>query len=109
MPYSRFAGIARSGCFVRTNYDTARPFAMRLSFAVPARHERCASQDAGLAFRGCSDIPLSGEIAMPDGAATIAQSPEDLRAKINEQITEGKPAFFKLEAQLPAQGRTDTP
>jgi mannose-6-phosphate isomerase-like protein (cupin superfamily) len=50
------------------------------------------------------------EIAMPpDGTATIAQSPEDLRAKLNTQVVEGKPAFFKLEAQLPKQGRTDTP
>src|SRR5215212_3622738 len=57
----------------------------------------------------CSIALLYGEIAMPDGAATIAQSPEDLRAKVNEQIAEGKPAFFRLEAQLPAQGRTDTP
>ncbi len=45
----------------------------------------------------------------PDGTATIAQSPEDLRAKVSEQIAEGKPTFFKLEAQLPRQGRTDTP
>ena len=45
----------------------------------------------------------------PDGTATIAQSPEDLRAKVNAQVIEGKPAFFKLEAQLPKQGRTDTP
>src|SRR5919112_810816 len=45
----------------------------------------------------------------PDGTATLAQSPEDLRAKVKEQIVEGKPAFFKLEAQLPTQGRTDTP
>ena len=42
----------------------------------------------------------------PDGTATIAQSPEDLRAKVNAQVIEGKPAFFKLEAQLPKQGRT---
>jgi mannose-6-phosphate isomerase-like protein (cupin superfamily) len=44
----------------------------------------------------------------PDGTGTIAQSPEDLRAKIKAQVVEGKPAFFKLEAQLPQQGRTDT-
>ena len=46
---------------------------------------------------------------MPDGTATIAQSPEDLRARVKEQTVAGKPAFFKLEAQLPQQGRTDTP
>jgi hypothetical protein len=45
----------------------------------------------------------------PDGTATIAQSPEDLRAKVNIQIVEGTPTFFKLQAQLPKQGRTDTP
>src|SRR5438045_5826782 len=45
----------------------------------------------------------------PDGTANIAQSPEDLRSKLKAQIVEAKPAFFKLEAQLPQQGRTDTP
>src|SRR5947209_12988547 len=45
----------------------------------------------------------------PDGTVNIAQSPEDLRAKVNAQVVEGKPAFFRLEAQLPKQGRTDTP
>ena len=45
----------------------------------------------------------------PDGTATIAQSPEDLRAKVTAQVVEGKPTFFRLEAQLPEQGRTDTP
>src|SRR6266436_4747248 len=45
----------------------------------------------------------------PDGTANIAQSPEDLRAKVMSQLSDGKPTFFKLEAQLPRQGRTDTP
>ena len=45
----------------------------------------------------------------PDGTATIAQGPEDLHASVKAQIVEGKPTFFKLEAQLPKQGRTDTP
>jgi mannose-6-phosphate isomerase-like protein (cupin superfamily) len=45
----------------------------------------------------------------PDGTANIARGPEDLRHKIKAQIVEAKPAFFKLEAQLPRQGRTDTP
>src|SRR5215831_12283183 len=50
------------------------------------------------------------EIAMPpDGTPDIARSPEELRAKVTAQLTEGKPTFFKLEAQLPQQGRTDTP
>jgi hypothetical protein len=42
----------------------------------------------------------------PDGTATIAQSPEDLRASVTAQIVEGKPTFFKLEAQLPKRGRS---
>jgi mannose-6-phosphate isomerase-like protein (cupin superfamily) len=45
----------------------------------------------------------------PDGPATIAQSPEDLRASVKAHIVEGKPTFFKLEAQVPKQGRADTP
>ena len=45
----------------------------------------------------------------PDGTANIAQGLEDLRVKAKAQIVEGKPTFFKLEAQLPQQGRTDTP
>ena len=45
----------------------------------------------------------------PDGTVNIAQSPEDLRAKVNAQVVEGKPTFFRLEAQLPQQGRTDAP
>jgi mannose-6-phosphate isomerase-like protein (cupin superfamily) len=50
------------------------------------------------------------EIAMPpEGTATIAKSPEDLRTKVRSQVVEAKPSFFRLEAQLPKQGRTDTP
>jgi len=45
----------------------------------------------------------------PDGTATIAKSPEDLRAKLRSQVVDAKPSFFRLEAQLPKQGRTDTP
>jgi hypothetical protein len=45
----------------------------------------------------------------PDGTATVGQSPEDLRASVKAQIVDGKPTFFKLEAQLPKQGRTDAP
>jgi mannose-6-phosphate isomerase-like protein (cupin superfamily) len=45
----------------------------------------------------------------PDGSPAIAQSPEDLRAKISNQVVDAKPSFFRLEAQLPQQGRTDTP
>src|SRR2546429_7978601 len=50
------------------------------------------------------------EIVMPsDGTGNIAQSPEDLRAKVMAQVADGKPTFFKLEAHLPQQGRIDTP
>src|SRR3984957_6029007 len=45
----------------------------------------------------------------PDGTATIARSPEDLRAKDKAQDVEAKPTFFTLEVQLPQQGRADTP
>ena len=45
----------------------------------------------------------------PDGTANIARSPEDLRNKVKPQVVGEKPTFFKLEAQLPQQGRTDTP
>ena len=45
----------------------------------------------------------------PDGSPAIARSPEDLRAKVAAQVVGGKPSFFTLEAQLPKQGRTDTP
>jgi mannose-6-phosphate isomerase-like protein (cupin superfamily) len=50
------------------------------------------------------------EIAMPpEGTATIAESREDLRTKVRSQVVDAKPSFFRLEAQLPKQGRTDTP
>src|ERR1700738_2909529 len=52
---------------------------------------------------------MQGIAMPPDGTANIAQSPEDLGAKVKAQVVGGKPAFFKLEAQLPRQGRTDTP
>src|SRR5258708_13572393 len=45
----------------------------------------------------------------PEGAATIVRSPEDLHAKVKAQAVDAKLSFFKLEAQLPQQGRTDTP
>jgi mannose-6-phosphate isomerase-like protein (cupin superfamily) len=45
----------------------------------------------------------------PDGSLAVAQSSEDLRAKVAAQVIDAKPSFFKLEAQLPKQGRTDTP
>ena len=45
----------------------------------------------------------------PDATATIAQSLGDVRAKGGAQIVDAKPTFFKLEARLPQQGRSDTP
>jgi mannose-6-phosphate isomerase-like protein (cupin superfamily) len=45
----------------------------------------------------------------PDGSPLITQSSEDLRARVASQVVDAKPSFFKLEAQLPKQGRTDTP
>src|SRR3984893_19460064 len=45
----------------------------------------------------------------PDGSPTIAQGPEELRARVSAQVANAKPSFFRLEAQLPKQGRTDTP
>jgi hypothetical protein len=52
---------------------------------------------------------MQEKLMPPDGSATIAQSPEDLRDKVKAQVAAGKPTFYKLEAQLPQQGRTDTP
>jgi mannose-6-phosphate isomerase-like protein (cupin superfamily) len=46
---------------------------------------------------------------MPDGTVALAQSPEDLRARVSAQVVDAKPSFFRLEAQLPQQGRTDAP
>ncbi len=45
----------------------------------------------------------------PEGTATIAKSPEDLHTKVRSQVVDARPSFFRLEAQLPKQGRTDTP
>jgi len=46
----------------------------------------------------------TGDPIPPDGTVNIAQSPEDLRAKVNAQVLEGNPTFFRLEAQLSAAG-----
>jgi mannose-6-phosphate isomerase-like protein (cupin superfamily) len=40
----------------------------------------------------------------------IAQNSEDMRAQLKAQMAgPGQPSFFHLRAQLPKQGRTDTP
>lgn len=41
--------------------------------------------------------------------ATIATSSQNLHDAINARIKRGVPTFFKLEAQLPTQGRTNIP
>lgn len=47
------------------------------------------------------DSPVTGH---------IVQSTEDMRAQIDAQAAvKGQPSFFHLRAQLPRQGRTDTP
>jgi hypothetical protein len=47
------------------------------------------------------DSPVTGH---------IVQSTDDLRAQIEAQaVIKGQPSFFHLRAQLPRQGRTDTP
>lgn len=47
------------------------------------------------------DSPVTGH---------IVQDTEDMRAQIGAQAAvKGQPSFFHLKAQLPRQGRTDTP
>jgi mannose-6-phosphate isomerase-like protein (cupin superfamily) len=47
------------------------------------------------------DSPVTGH---------IVQSTDDMRAQIDAQAAfRGQPSFFHLRAQLPRQGRTDTP
>jgi mannose-6-phosphate isomerase-like protein (cupin superfamily) len=43
-----------------------------------------------------------------DGDQSFASTPEDLRDRLSEQSVANKPSFFRLRAQLPRQGRTDT-
>ena len=51
----------------------------------------------------------TGDPIPPDGTVNIAQSPEDLRAKVNAQVLEGNPTFFNSRLSFQQQGRTDTP
>ena len=46
---------------------------------------------------------------MNQPVAPFAHSAQELEDLIREKIKPGQPTFFKLGAQLPAQGRTDTP
>src|SRR5260370_3590539 len=51
--------------------------------------------------------PVHDMAMPPDG--TSLKALKISRAKVNAQVVEGKPTFFRLEAPLPQQGRTDTP
>lgn len=42
-------------------------------------------------------------------AAVIARSSQDLHDSLDARITPGLPTFFRLEAQLPVEGRTNIP
>ncbi len=44
-----------------------------------------------------------------DGSIAFAQTPDDMHAKLKAQQADARPSFFRLQAQLPQQGRTDTP
>jgi quercetin dioxygenase-like cupin family protein len=52
------------------------------------------------------DSPVTGHIV----PGKIAKGTEDMRAQIEAQASvKNQPSFFHLRAQLPRQGRTDTP
>ena len=52
------------------------------------------------------DSPVTGHIV----PGKIAKGTEDMRAQIEAQAAvKNQPSFFHLRAQLPRQGRTDTP
>ena len=42
-------------------------------------------------------------------AAAISKSSQDLHDSLDARVAHGIPTFFKLEAQLPTQGRTNIP
>ena len=46
---------------------------------------------------------------MDDKAAGFAESSEELHSAIRASVKAGQPAFFRLEAELPVQGRTNIP
>jgi mannose-6-phosphate isomerase-like protein (cupin superfamily) len=46
---------------------------------------------------------------MPDTQPSFAKDPKEMEATLAGQIREGQPTFFRMQAQLPSQGRTDTP
>ncbi len=46
---------------------------------------------------------------MADDARAIPESSDDLHNAINAQARDGVPSFFKLEARLPLDGRTNIP
>ena len=46
---------------------------------------------------------------MADDARPVPESSDALHSAINAKSREGAPTFFKLEAQLPVEGRTNLP
>ena len=46
---------------------------------------------------------------MDDKSGGFADSSQQLHAALDGRIKQGQPTFFKLEAQLPTQGRTNIP
>jgi hypothetical protein len=52
---------------------------------------------------------LPGDPIPPDGTVNIAQSPEDLRAKVNAQVLKEIRPSSNWRLSFPQQGRADTP
>ena len=50
---------------------------------------------------------MTTEAAVAD--TPYAKDPTDMAATLKAKVKQGQPTFFRLRAQLPAQGRTDTP
>jgi mannose-6-phosphate isomerase-like protein (cupin superfamily) len=46
---------------------------------------------------------------MQETQPTFAKTPKDMEIALAQQIRQGQPTFFHMQAQLPSQGRTDTP
>ncbi len=46
---------------------------------------------------------------MSETQPTYARTPKEMEATLASQIRQGQPTFFQMQAQLPSQGRTDTP
>jgi mannose-6-phosphate isomerase-like protein (cupin superfamily) len=46
---------------------------------------------------------------MQDIPDSYAKDPQEMYATLASKIKDGRPTFFRVRAQLPSQGRTDTP